>query len=276
MVTALHSDLRGMIAWSVAVKSWLPLLYFPLGRLYGGWLHQLFALTQHSGLAEDVRDHRLNTRTLNLNPFFRFLYFNMNYHIERHMFPMVVGVTPEVELARSGGLTVENGIVTDACCRTSGAGIYAAGDAAHFFHPLFGRSLRLEAWRHAERHGQVAALNMLGQAVEYRDVPWMWSDQYDLHLQVAGLLDDADVFVSRGTWEEGAIILFALKQGRLRGAVGMGKGDSVGRDIRVAQLIIEAETSIHPDRLCDPRIKLKSLLPARTNPLGPTKELSPR
>jgi fatty acid desaturase len=79
----------GMIAWSLVVRSWLPLLYFPLGRMYGGWLHQLLALTQHSGLAEDVRDHRLNTRTIKLNPFFRFLYFNMNYHIEHHMFPMV-------------------------------------------------------------------------------------------------------------------------------------------------------------------------------------------
>jgi fatty acid desaturase len=78
-----------MIAWSIAARSWLPLLYFPLGRLYGGWLHQLFALTQHAGLAEDVRDHRLNTRTVKLNPFFRFLYFNMNYHIEHHMFPTV-------------------------------------------------------------------------------------------------------------------------------------------------------------------------------------------
>jgi len=79
----------GMIVWSIAVRSWLPLLYFPLGRLYGGWLHQVFALTQHAGLAEDVRDHRLNTRTIKLNPFFRFLYFNMNYHIEHHMFPTV-------------------------------------------------------------------------------------------------------------------------------------------------------------------------------------------
>jgi fatty acid desaturase len=79
----------GMIASSIVAKSWLPLLYFPLGRLYGGWLHQLFALTQHAGLAEDVRDHRLNTRTVKLNPFFRFLYFNMNYHIEHHMYPMV-------------------------------------------------------------------------------------------------------------------------------------------------------------------------------------------
>jgi fatty acid desaturase len=79
----------GMIVWSIGIKSWLPLLYFPLARLYGGWLHQIFSLTQHAGLAENVRDHRLNTRTVNMNPVFRFLYFNMNYHIEHHLFPMV-------------------------------------------------------------------------------------------------------------------------------------------------------------------------------------------
>jgi fatty acid desaturase len=79
----------GMIAWSLSIRSWLPVLFFPLARLYGGWLHQIFSLTQHAGLAENVRDHRLNTRTVELNPVFRFLYFNMNYHIEHHMFPMV-------------------------------------------------------------------------------------------------------------------------------------------------------------------------------------------
>jgi fatty acid desaturase len=79
----------GMITWSILTKSWLPLLYFPLARFYGGWLHQIFSLTQHAGLAENVRDHRLNTRTVNMNPVFRFLYFNMNYHIEHHLFPMV-------------------------------------------------------------------------------------------------------------------------------------------------------------------------------------------
>jgi fatty acid desaturase len=79
----------GMIIWSIAIRSWLPVLFFPLARLYGGWLHQLFSLTQHAGLAENVRDHRLNSRTVMLNPIFRFLYFNMNYHIEHHMFPMV-------------------------------------------------------------------------------------------------------------------------------------------------------------------------------------------
>lgn len=79
----------GMIAWSVYLKSWLPVLFFPLARLYGGWLHQIFSLTQHAGLAENVRDHRLNTRTVELHPVLRFLYFSMNYHIEHHMFPMV-------------------------------------------------------------------------------------------------------------------------------------------------------------------------------------------
>jgi len=79
----------GMIFWSIGAKSWLPLLFFPLARFYGGWLHQIFSLTQHAGLAENVRDHRLNSRTVELNPVFRFLYFNMNYHIEHHMFPMV-------------------------------------------------------------------------------------------------------------------------------------------------------------------------------------------
>jgi fatty acid desaturase len=78
-----------MIVWAIAIRSWLPILFFPLARFYGGWLHQIFSLTQHAGLAENVRDHRLNTRTVQMNPVFRFLYFNMNYHIEHHMFPTV-------------------------------------------------------------------------------------------------------------------------------------------------------------------------------------------
>jgi 3-phenylpropionate/trans-cinnamate dioxygenase ferredoxin reductase component len=183
--------------------------------------------------------------------------------VEADLVVVGIGITPEVELARSGGLKVENGIVTDAYCQTSEAGIYAAGDAACFFHPLFGRMLRLEAWRHAERQGKVVALNLLGRAVEYRDAPWMWSDQYDLHLQVTGLLDDADAFVSRGAWKEGAELIFALKGDRLRGAAGLGRTDAIGRDIRLAQLLIEAEVPIDAARLGDAGVKLKSLLKAR-------------
>ncbi len=79
-----------VIALALATKSWLPvLLVGPLPSMYGAWLHVMTGLTQHSGLAEDVLDHRLNSRTVYMNPVMRFLYWNMNYHIEHHMFPMV-------------------------------------------------------------------------------------------------------------------------------------------------------------------------------------------
>jgi fatty acid desaturase len=77
------------IAWAVAIKSILPLMYVGLPSFYGAWLMIVFGTTQHAGLAEDVLDHRLNCRTVYMNPVFRFLYWNMNYHLEHHMFPMV-------------------------------------------------------------------------------------------------------------------------------------------------------------------------------------------
>ncbi len=78
-----------LIAWCVAAQSILPALFIVLPRFYGSWLPHLFNMTQHTGLAEDVLDHRLNTRTMYLNPAFEFLYMKMNYHLEHHMFPMV-------------------------------------------------------------------------------------------------------------------------------------------------------------------------------------------
>ncbi len=79
----------GAIAWAIAARSFLPLMYIGLPSFYGAWLLVVFGLTQHAGLAEDVLDHRLNCRTVYMNPVFRFIYWNMNYHVEHHMFPMV-------------------------------------------------------------------------------------------------------------------------------------------------------------------------------------------
>ncbi|MEY4223704.1 MAG: hypothetical protein RIS33_638 [Actinomycetota bacterium] len=76
-------------ALSVATTSLLPLMLVGLPSLYGRWLLVVFGTTQHAGLAEDVLDHRLNTRTVYMNPVLRFLYLNMNYHLEHHMFPSV-------------------------------------------------------------------------------------------------------------------------------------------------------------------------------------------
>jgi fatty acid desaturase len=79
----------GVIALAIGLRSWLPLMLVGLPSFYGAWLYLVFGITQHAGLAEDVLDHRLNCRTVYMNPVFRFLYWNMNYHVEHHMFPMV-------------------------------------------------------------------------------------------------------------------------------------------------------------------------------------------
>lgn len=74
---------------SISLHSWLPAMLVGLPTLYGGWLTIVHGVTQHAGLSEDVLDHRLNSRTIYMNPISRFLYWNMNYHVEHHMFPMV-------------------------------------------------------------------------------------------------------------------------------------------------------------------------------------------
>ena len=78
-----------VIAASLWLWSLLPLVLIGLPSFYGAWMYLMFGLTQHAGLAEDVLDHRLNCRTVYMNPLFRFIYWNMNYHVEHHMFPMV-------------------------------------------------------------------------------------------------------------------------------------------------------------------------------------------
>lgn len=78
-----------VIVWCIAIGSILPAMFIGLPTFYGAWLHVVFGTTQHAGLDEDVLDHRLNSRTVYMNPIFRFVYWNMNYHVEHHMFPMV-------------------------------------------------------------------------------------------------------------------------------------------------------------------------------------------
>ncbi len=79
----------GIVAWAIAIQSIVPLLFVGLPTIYGGWLMVFFGITQHAGMREDVLDHRLNSRSVRMNPVLRFLYLNMNYHVEHHIFPSV-------------------------------------------------------------------------------------------------------------------------------------------------------------------------------------------
>ena len=177
-----------------------------------------------------------------------------------------VGAVPDTALAERAGLATDDGILVDARLAASAPDVFAAGDCARFPHPLYpGRPLRLESWRAAQEHGTLAARNLLGAAAEYDRVPWFWSDQHDLSLQVSGLTTAARDEVVR-VRPDGVEIWFGLgADGRLVAAAGVGVGNTVARDIRLAEMLIANRVAPDPAVLRDPSVTLKSLLRARAH-----------
>ncbi len=174
-----------------------------------------------------------------------------------------IGAVPVTTLAETAGLALNNGIAVDACLRSSDPDIFAAGDCCSFPLAVYGgRRVRLEAWRSAQEHGTLAARNMLGAEEAHACVPWFWSDQYGLTLQIAGLPDEGERTIRRDL-DDGAFIIFHLKNdGRLVAASGIGPGNAVARDIRLAEMLIGRSANPDPALLAAPSVKLKSLLAA--------------
>ncbi|MFC5697445.1 NAD(P)/FAD-dependent oxidoreductase [Pseudomonas sp. GCM10022186] len=114
-----------------------------------------------------------------------------------------IGVLPNVELARQLGLDCDNGIVVDEQARTACPGVYAVGDCTRHHNPLYDAWLRLESVQNATDQARVAAQSICGKAAAYRALPWFWSDQYDLKLQIAGLSAGYDHVVIRGDYSQG-------------------------------------------------------------------------
>lgn len=174
-----------------------------------------------------------------------------------------IGAVPVTGLATEAGLSVDNGIVVNAELRTDDPDIFAAGDCCSFPLAIYaGRRVRLEAWRNAQEQGALAARNMLGAGEAHAAVPWFWSDQYGLSLQIAGLSDEGKSTVRRDL-DDGAFILFHLADdGRLVAASGIGPGNAVARDIRLAEMLIAKRAKPAPEALGSQDVKLKSLLAA--------------
>jgi 3-phenylpropionate/trans-cinnamate dioxygenase ferredoxin reductase component len=126
-----------------------------------------------------------------------------------------IGAIPNVDLAASAGLDVDNGVVTDHALRTSAPDVFAVGDVASSFHPLYGRYVRVEHWANALNGGPAAARSMLGQDVVYDRVPYFFTDQYDLGMEYSGLGGPGDTVVTRGNPDDGAFIAFWLENGRV-------------------------------------------------------------
>lgn len=126
-----------------------------------------------------------------------------------------IGIVPNVELAERAGLPCDNGIRVDACARTRDPRIVAAGDCTNQPHPFIGRDVRLESVNNAIEQGKAAAASLLGQEQPFADVPWFWSDQYDLKLQIAGVALDYDQVVQRGDMRTRSFAMYYLRQTRL-------------------------------------------------------------
>ena len=105
---------------------------------------------------------------------------------------LATGAQPNVELARAAGLACDDGIVVDEVTRTSAPDVYAIGDCTRFPSRRYGRKLRLESVQNAIDQGKTTAAAILGKAQPYDPVPWFWSDQYEIKLQIAGMLDGYD------------------------------------------------------------------------------------
>ena len=126
-----------------------------------------------------------------------------------------IGIIPNVELAEAAGIECENGISVNDHCQTSDPDIYAAGDCTNHPNPILDRRLRLESVPNAMEQARVASANMVGGDKVYAAVPWFWSDQYDLKLQMVGFSSDGDESVVRGDKSANQFAVFYLKEGKV-------------------------------------------------------------
>lgn len=172
-----------------------------------------------------------------------------------------IGAAPRIGLGEQAGLAIDNGIACNTYLQTSDPEIFAVGDCCSFPHPVFGNErLRLEAWRNASDQAIVAVENMLGGQRQFEAVPWFWSDQFELNLQIAGLPQHG-VSVVKRIPREGALILCHLNaDGRLVGASGIGQGNAIARDIRLLEMLIGKKATPDAAALADASFQLKSLL----------------
>jgi 3-phenylpropionate/trans-cinnamate dioxygenase ferredoxin reductase subunit len=166
-----------------------------------------------------------------------------------------IGAVPNDELARAAGLEVENGIVVDAFGRTGDPAIFAAGDVTNHPNMLFERRLRLESVHNAMEQAKAVARTIAGRPEAYADVPWFWSDQYDLKLQIAGVGDPEDELILRGDPASRAFSCLHLRGGRLVAIDCINRG----ADFLAAKKLIAESRPIDRDQAADPEIRLGAL-----------------
>lgn len=166
-----------------------------------------------------------------------------------------IGVIPNMELAEMSGLTVGNGVEVNAFCQTSDLDIYAAGDVTWHFNPIYERHVRLESVPNATEQAKIVASHINGQPKPYNSLPWFWSDQFDLKLQIAGLSDGYDDLIIRGDIENSReFAAFYFKGDQLLAV------DAVNspREFMLGRMVLSKGKSLDKGVLVDETAELKS------------------
>jgi 3-phenylpropionate/trans-cinnamate dioxygenase ferredoxin reductase subunit len=166
-----------------------------------------------------------------------------------------VGILPDVSLAAAAGIRCENGVWVDEHCRSSDPLVFAAGDCTNHPSVRYGRRVRLESVDNAVEQGKTAAANMCGKPARHEHVPWFWSDQYDVKLQIAGLSQGYDQAIVRGNPDSGSFALYYLAAGELLAV------DAVNspRDFMTGRRWIAERKRPDPAKLADATVDLKTL-----------------
>lgn len=167
-----------------------------------------------------------------------------------------IGILPNIELAEAAGLACENGIVVDEFARTDDEAVFSAGDCTNHPSKVYGRRIRLESVHNALEQAKSAASAMCGTLKEYDQVPWFWSDQYDLKLQIAGLSQGYDEVVVRGDPSARKFAAFYLKDGVLIAVDAVNSAP----EFMLSKKLIADKASVAPERLADTSISIKEIM----------------
>lgn len=214
---------------------------------------------QHESLGVQIH---FNTQIIDVNTRHdqRILTLSDGLEIQADLIIAGIGAIPNTQLALTAGLDIENGIQCDSTMQTSHPQIFSAGDCCSFFHPLYQQYIRLESWRTAQEQATVAAKNMLGQNIVYDKAPWFWSSQYDLTLQICGLMQAGDQQIERPMGDRSMLIFRLDQQNRMVAAAGIAPGHQIGREIKVCERLIQRKVQLDLVQLAQPEIALKRFL----------------
>jgi len=183
-------------------------------------------------------------------------------HLPADLVLICIGVIPNAELAGEAGLAVDNGIVVDEYLATEDAAIFAIGDCANFPTPFAIGRIRLESVQNAVDQGRCVAANIAGKPAPHDKVPWFWSDQGDLKLQIAGITAGHDAAVLRGDPDSGHFSVFCYRGGRLIGVESVNQA----ADHVVARRLLAGEPKLKLEQAADLSYDLRAharSLPAR-------------